>query len=76
MTPSEVGRNAALHRWAREDPTATAVRGQAGLVRRFRTEVDAHAAANGETLTEQERERRTKVRYRLHMQAIRRNLRA
>lgn len=72
MTPREVAQNAALHRWAKEDPTANAVRAQAGLFARFLREVDEHAAAAGERLSESERERRAGVRYRLHMKNIRR----
>jgi hypothetical protein len=72
MTPSEVATNAALTRWATEDPTVNAVRGQAGLRAKFLREVDAHAAGKGEELSEAERQRRADVRYKLHMRSVRR----
>lgn len=72
MTPSEVGSWAALNRWAKEDPAANAARGQRGLQDRFLREVDEHAAALGEELTEAERQRRAVVRFKLHMKAVRR----
>jgi hypothetical protein len=72
MTPSERGRYAALSRWAKENPIVNATRGQQGLRARFLREVDEHAASVGEELTEKERQRRADVRYRLHMQTIRR----
>jgi hypothetical protein len=43
MTPQERRQRAsiaALTRWAKEDPTANAVRGQAGLMARFERDVD------------------------------------
>lgn len=72
MTYSERASFISLQRWAKEDPTAQAKTGQAGLKDKFLREVDEHAAESGETLTEAERQRRANVRYRLHMKAIRR----
>lgn len=72
MTVSEQRQYAALSRWAKEDPTANAERGQRGLRDKFLREVDEHAAESGEQLSETERQRRAAVRYRLHMQAVRR----
>jgi hypothetical protein len=72
MTPSEIAQHAALIRWAKENPTVNATRGQAGLRAKMLRLVDEHAAETGEELTEHERQRRADVRYRLHMMAIRR----
>lgn len=63
MTPSERAQWAALNRWAKEDPTANAERGQAGLRAKMVRLVDEHAAEAGEQLTETERQRRADVRY-------------
>jgi hypothetical protein len=60
-------RLAALARWSREDPTATAVRGQAGLRAKFLAEI----VAEFPDLAEAERERRAAVRYREHMVRVR-----
>lgn len=72
MTPSERGEWAALNRWAKEDPTINAARGQQGLRAKMLREVDGHAAEQGETLTEAERQRRADVRFKLHMKSVRR----
>ena len=56
---------AANTRWSQEDPTANAERGQAGLVARFRREVDPY-----NQLPEAERERRALSAYRAHMQRL------
>lgn len=56
---------AALTRWSKEDPKANAERGQAGLVAKFRRQVDP---AN--QLPEAERERRAQAAYRAHMQRL------
>ncbi len=58
-------RIAASVRWSREDPSATAARGQAGLIDRFRREVDPDG-----TLPEAERERRAQSAYRAHMSRL------
>lgn len=60
-----------LERWAKEDPTVNAQRGQRGLRDKFRREVDELAAARGEQLTEAERERRALCAYRAHMTRVR-----
>jgi hypothetical protein len=70
LTPemrSQRARIAALTRWAKENPTPNAQRGQRGLVDKFLAQVDATAAAAGETLTEAERARRADAAYRAHM---------
>jgi hypothetical protein len=54
---------AAHARWSREDPAATAQRGQAGLLARFDREV--REAEPG--LSEAEYERRAQSAYRAHM---------
>ena len=54
---------AANVRWSREDPAATAARGQAGLLARFDREV--REAAPG--LSEAEYARRAQAAYRAHM---------
>lgn len=56
---------AANTRWSKEDPTATAERAQAGLLEKFRREVDP----NNE-LPEAERERRALAARRAHMQRL------
>lgn len=56
---------AANTRWSKEDPAATAKRAQAGLLDKFRREVDP----NNE-LTEAERERRAQAARRAHMQRL------
>jgi hypothetical protein len=58
-------RIAAAARWAGEDPAANAARGQAGLINRFRREVDPDG-----TLPEAERERRAQSAYRAHMSRL------
>lgn len=58
-------RIAAHTRWSREDPAATAARAQAGLMDKFRREVDP----NNE-LPEAERERRAEAARRAHMQRL------
>jgi len=55
-------RNAALTRWSQEDPTATAIRAQAGLLAKFVREVDPD-----QQLPEAERQRRAKAAHRAHM---------
>jgi hypothetical protein len=56
---------AANVRWSREDPVRNATRGQAGLVDRFRRQVDPD-----NQLPEAERERRALSAYRAHMQRL------
>ena len=56
---------AAHTRWSREDPTATAEAGQAGLVAKFRRQVDPD-----NQLPEAERERRAVSAYRAHMKRL------
>jgi hypothetical protein len=58
-------RIAASARWAGEDPAANAARGQAGLIDRFRREVDPDGS-----LPEAERERRAQYAYRAHFQRL------
>lgn len=58
-------RIAASARWAGEDPAVNAARGQAGLIDRFRREVDPDG-----TLPEAERERRAQSAYRAHMSRL------
>ena len=68
LTPeqrSTRARIAALSRWSREDPKAQGRKMQAGLMDRFRREVDP----NGE-LPEAERERRAVAARRAHMQRL------
>lgn len=70
LTPeqrSQRARIAALTRWAAEDPKANADRGQRGLLAKFLREVDAAAAAKGETLTDVERHRRAEAARKAHM---------
>jgi hypothetical protein len=57
---------AAHTRWAREDPSASAARGQAGLLARFGREV--REAEPG--LTEAEYERRAASAYKAHFQRL------
>ena len=59
------GAIAANTRWSREDPAVNAGRGQAGLVEKFRREVDPDG-----TLPEAERERRAQCAYRAHFQRL------
>jgi hypothetical protein len=76
LTPSQRSQRAsiaALARWAQEDPTPGAQRGQAGLQAKFVRQAAEAAAAKGEVLTEQELARRGEVLYRLHMRRIRFN---
>jgi hypothetical protein len=66
LTPSQRtqrARIAALKRWSQEDPSANAVRGQAGLLDRFRREI---VAEQGD-IAEPELTRRAEVRRREHM---------
>ncbi|MEW2382327.1 hypothetical protein AB0873_09575 [Micromonospora sp. NPDC047707] len=56
---------AANTRWSKEDPTAAAEKAQAGLLEKFRREVDP----NNE-LPEAERERRAQAARRAHMQRL------
>jgi hypothetical protein len=68
LTPeqrSQRARIAALTRWANEDPTANALRGQAGLLRRFEDQVDPDR-----TLPEAERNRRAAAARRAHMNSL------
>lgn len=58
-------RIAAHTRWSKEDPAPTAKRAQAGLLDKFRREVDP----NNE-LPEAERERRAQAARRAHMQRL------
>lgn len=65
LTPeqrSQRARIAALTRWAKEDPTETAARGQAGLLARFEREVDPDGR-----LTPAERTRRAECARKAHM---------
>lgn len=65
LTPeqrSQSARIAALTRWSKEDPAATAARGQAGLLARFEREVDP----NNE-LPPAERSRRAVAARKAHM---------
>jgi hypothetical protein len=65
LTPtqrSQRARIAALTRWSREDPAATAARGQAGLMARFVDQVDPDRV-----LPEAERQRRAEAARRAHM---------
>lgn len=65
MTPeqrSARARLAALTRWSKEDPVATATRGQRGLIARFEREVDPDG-----TLAPAERQRRAEAARRAHM---------
>lgn len=54
---------AALTRWSREDPAASAARGQAGLQRKFYDQTDP-------TLPEAERQRRARAAFRAHMAGL------
>jgi hypothetical protein len=66
LTPgqrSTRARIAALARWANEDPTANAERGQAGLRQKFYDQTDP-------SLPEAERQRRADCAYREHMARI------
>jgi hypothetical protein len=65
LTPtqrSQRARIAALTRWSREDPAATAARGQAGLLAKFIDQVDPDRV-----LPEAERQRRAEAARRAHM---------
>jgi hypothetical protein len=53
---------AASVRWSGEDPAPNAARGQAGLIEKFRREVDPEG-----TLPEAERERRARSALKAHM---------
>lgn len=63
---SLIGRKAAHARWSREDPSANAQRGQAGLRARFDREV--REAAPG--LSDAEYERRAEHAYLSHMAGV------
>ena len=65
---SMIARQAALSRWAREDPTANAERGQAGLLRKFYDQTDPD-------LLEAERWRRAECARRAHMISLARKAR-
>ena len=58
-------RIAANTRWSREDPAATAARGQAGLLAKFVDQVDPDRQ-----LPEAERQRRAEAARRAHMQRL------
>lgn len=65
LTPeqrSQRARLAALTRWSKEDPSANAARGQAGLLAKFEQQVDP----NNE-LPAPERQRRAQAARRAHM---------
>jgi hypothetical protein len=65
LTPTQRtqrARIAALTRWSREDPAATAARGQAGLMARFVDQVDPDRV-----LPEGERQRRAEAARKAHM---------
>lgn len=65
LTPeqrSQRARIASLTRWSKEDPAATAARGQAGLLARFEREVDPEGS-----LPEAERRRRAECARQAHM---------
>lgn len=67
-TPAERSRDAriaALSRWAHEDPTANAVRGQRGLQDRFEREVDPDGVLNPA-----ERARRAECARKAHMERL------
>jgi hypothetical protein len=57
---------AALTRWSREDPAATAARGQAGLLEKFRRE----ALAADPQVAEPELTRRAEAARRAHMKRL------
>lgn len=63
---STTARIAALTRWANEDPSANAARGQEGLRRRFRREVEEKFPG----LPEPEVSRRAEAAYRAHMATL------
>ena len=68
LTPTQRtqrARIAALTRWSREDPAATAARGQAGLMARFVEQVDPDRV-----LPEAERRRRAEAARRAHMATL------
>lgn len=68
LTPeqrSQRARIAAFTRWSKEDPVAAAARGQAGLLRKFESQVDPDR-----TLPEAERLRRAECARRAHMQRL------
>ena len=68
LTPTQRtqrARIAALTRWSREDPAATAARGQAGLLAKFLDQVDPDRV-----LPEAERQRRAEAARRAHMQRL------
>ena len=60
-----IATEAALTRWANEDPKANAERGQAGLQAKFYDQTDP-------SLPEAERQRRARAGFRAHMVRIRR----
>lgn len=68
LTPeqrSQRARLAALTRWSKEDPSANASRGQAGLMARFERQVDP----NNE-LAPAERQRRAEAARKAHMLSL------
>jgi hypothetical protein len=65
---SMIARQAALSRWAKEDPSANAARGQAGLLRKFYDQTDPD-------LPEAERHRRAECARRAHMVKLARKAR-
>lgn len=69
LTPAQRatrGRIAALQRWAGEDPTANAERGQRGLRGKFRRQI----AAEHPELPAAEIERRAEAAFRAHMSRL------
>lgn len=56
----------ALKRWAKENPAATAAKGQAGLEQKFLAQVDAESPG----LPEAERRRRADCLRRAHMKSL------
>lgn len=61
---------AALTRWSKEDPQATAGKLRRGLRLRWEADVDKAAAAAGETLTPAERQRRAIAAQKAHLKRI------
>lgn len=62
---SRIAREAALHRWAKEDPKAAAIRAQEGLRRKYYEQTDP-------SLPEAERQRRAECLYKAHFVRMRR----
>lgn len=63
---SQRARIAALTRWSKENPAATAARGQAGLLEKFRRQVLDHDP----TVVEPELTRRAQAARKAHMQRL------